>query len=516
MKLCKSPLISANFLPLLLGLILRSVNFDSPILGVHSWRQADTAAMARHFFLNNTSILMPQIDWAGNTSGYVESEFPLYPYLVGQLYKFFGLNEWLGRSFSVACSVITILLVMRIGRILLDPTSAWWGGLFFALMPLGVYYGRTFQAESLMLLLAALSIERMLIWKLYQRNSALFLSWLTLCLASLMKVLPLIWLGLPLLFLYFQNQPLKESLNNISFGERFRQTIRSPHLYIYTSLLIAFCILWYWHAYQLGQNSGLTFGFWGSSSDRSSLRLILSLGSWLNLLLRISLRNLALIGVPLLLIGVWNFHKKKDIGLYFMLIGLLGMFLCTLIASRSSFVHEYYQLPIQLFACPLMGRGWVLLVGSRYGNFSSKSFRISILAFILIISLIILNFDYWAVERRQTQVWMPLVERIRKEVPLSERIVSVTGSDPTLLNLARRQGWLTKADNIDQSKLKLWADLGATYIVGSFDWEETYRQLPKGKIRENLKENLCINKQLSKCIDISNGTYLLPLQDLIK
>ena len=69
----------SNWLPVLIGLFLRSINLQSPIVGVHSWRQADTAAMARHFAIEGTPIWLPQIDWAGAGKGYVECEFPLFP-----------------------------------------------------------------------------------------------------------------------------------------------------------------------------------------------------------------------------------------------------------------------------------------------------------------------------------------------------------------------------------------------------------------------------------------------------
>ena len=48
-----------------------------------------------------------------------------------------------------------IVLIIRIGTRIFDQASGWWGGVFFALLPLNVYYGRTFQAESLLLFLAA-------------------------------------------------------------------------------------------------------------------------------------------------------------------------------------------------------------------------------------------------------------------------------------------------------------------------------------------------------------------------
>ena len=82
------------FLPVLVGLFLRLINIHSPIVGVHSWRQADTAAIARHFAIQRTPIWLPQVDWGGATKGFVECEFPLFSYLVAQIYKIFGIHEF--------------------------------------------------------------------------------------------------------------------------------------------------------------------------------------------------------------------------------------------------------------------------------------------------------------------------------------------------------------------------------------------------------------------------------------
>ena len=81
------------WLPIAVGVLLRLVQLWMPIVGVHSWRQADTAAMARHFALSDRPIWLPQIDWAGAAEGYVESEFPLFPFLVSRLYQLFGVQE---------------------------------------------------------------------------------------------------------------------------------------------------------------------------------------------------------------------------------------------------------------------------------------------------------------------------------------------------------------------------------------------------------------------------------------
>ena len=43
---------------LLIGAALRLVNLHAPVLGVHSWRQADTAAIARREFFRAVSQLV--------------------------------------------------------------------------------------------------------------------------------------------------------------------------------------------------------------------------------------------------------------------------------------------------------------------------------------------------------------------------------------------------------------------------------------------------------------------------
>ena len=79
---------------LVIGLSLRLVNINASVIGVHSWRQADTASIARNFISNNLIFWQPQVNWAGSTNGFVECEFPLYQYLVANLYKIFGFYQY--------------------------------------------------------------------------------------------------------------------------------------------------------------------------------------------------------------------------------------------------------------------------------------------------------------------------------------------------------------------------------------------------------------------------------------
>ena len=499
--------------PTLIGFLLRIVHLNTPIVGIHSWRQADTAAMARHFALEGTPIWLPQIDWAGASKGYVECEFPIFPYIVGQIYKLFGVHESIGRGLSVLLSIMTILLVIRIGSKIFDPISGWWGGLFFALLPLNIYYGRTFQAESLLLFLAAISIDQLFVWKKRSSISALFISWVAFCIACLIKLLPFIWLGLPLLVIQVY---YKDQLYLSSFKDLFRlvvKTIKSPVVWIYALSTIAVVLIWFVYSYHLGQQSGHSFFIWGKETDRVSLDMLINAEVWLNLFLRILVRNCAIFGIFFVFLCVWKCGYGS--GIKVLNSGLLGIFICTALSMRSSSVHEYYQLPLQLFLCPMMGRGWNFLSVSIGAKRISKYLLASLLSMLTFVSITVLSIDYWQVEINQEKIWMPLANVVRSEVNLQDRIVTVTGLDPTLLNLSRRQGWLSATNNVNQANVRYWLSEGGKYILGSLNWQESYIPMNRNDSGSILNYLSC-TEDFILCPHPPNYIYLIPLNSLIE
>ena len=492
------------WLPIGLGTLLRLVQIWMPVLGIHSWRQADTAAMARHFSQAGTPIWLPQIDWSGASAGFVESEFPIYPFLVSRLYNLMGVQEWLGRGLSVLCSGLTIWLVMRLGRRWFSPQAGWWAGLAFAIAPLGVYFGRAFQAEALLLLCAAGALESLSLWREQRLPWALALSWLCFTTAGLIKVIPLLWLGLPLLMVQLSTNPQNHATPWQTLLSRLMRLLRHPGFWFYISTSLGAIAGWYWHAHQLGQASGLSFGFWGSGADRSSLSLLLDLNGWINLLMRIGLRLLALVGVPFLLLGLRASWRSG--GGQIAISGLLGVLLCTIATMRSSTIHEYYQLPLLLFSSPLIGLGW-----QTWKEHRPRWQRRLLLSLALVVSLTVLSLDYWAVEHRQRQAWMPLALTIRRDLPIDARIVSVTSTDPTLLNLARRQGWLISSKQLTPERIQRWKKAGASHLAGSFVWDKTYRPMPEQRQRI-LRE--MVDASPGAWVDPRSQTYLIPIDEL--
>src|SRR5262245_55842163 len=99
-----------------LGVAARCTHLTHPLLGHHCYRQYETAAIARNFAEGDMNLLLPQIDWGGETPGYVESEFPAYSYLVACLYRLFGPHESLARGVNVALYALSALLLFRLTR----------------------------------------------------------------------------------------------------------------------------------------------------------------------------------------------------------------------------------------------------------------------------------------------------------------------------------------------------------------------------------------------------------------
>ncbi|WP_216905042.1 glycosyltransferase family 39 protein [Synechococcus sp. CCY 9618] len=468
--------------PLLIGAALRLVQIQAPVLGIHSWRQADTAAMARNFAEQGMRFWLPQIDWGGTGSGVVEAEFPLYPYGVALLYRLFGVHEWLARGLSLACSLLTILLLIRIGRRLVGERAGWWGGLFYAVLPIPVFYGRTVQPEALLMLLAALALERFLVWLQGNRRRDLLVSWLAFSGACLVKVLPFLWLGAPLLWLLVEQR----------WQGRWALALRRPGPWLYALGAVGLTSLWYWHARQLGESSGLSFGFWGGEANRYSWADLLGFAYWGELGLRVAVRNLAVLGVPLLILGLLPPRPggpapPQPLGRVLPL-GLGGVILAGALAPETTAVHEYYQLPLMLFACPLMGQGWLRL---RQGPGGWRRRAWALLVVMVLVSLSILGIDYWSKERTAGSAAWELARRIQAETPAQARVVVASGSDPTVLYLADRKGWLVSPDGLSKHGVDHWRRRGADAVAGSYAVIESFQPFPDGPRKDRLRRWVC-------------------------
>src|SRR3990172_12121445 len=83
---------------LLFGFFARAQTYKAPLFDHHSWRQADTAQIARNFLRERFNPAFPQIDQRGaRTDGSVETGFELYAFLLASIARITGFHVEIGR-----------------------------------------------------------------------------------------------------------------------------------------------------------------------------------------------------------------------------------------------------------------------------------------------------------------------------------------------------------------------------------------------------------------------------------
>lgn len=129
-----------------------------------SWRECDLGSISRNYVLEGMNIFYPRIDWRGQTEGFAEMEFPLYPWLIAVTYKVFGIHDFIGRIWSFLFSLGTLFFFLKLARKYLDETGQIFAFLFFAFNPMLVEFSTAIQPEGLMILAYVASVYFFTSW----------------------------------------------------------------------------------------------------------------------------------------------------------------------------------------------------------------------------------------------------------------------------------------------------------------------------------------------------------------
>lgn len=240
MRLIKSDVIILLII-LSVALSLRLYNINAPLADWHSWRQADTAAVARNYSQNGINLFYPVYDDISNIQsgqynpkGYRFVEFPIYNAVIALLHSTFGLMpiEVYGRLITVFSSLIIIAILYWLTLHEVNRTAAIVASGIYAAFPFFVYYSRVVLPETTALAFSMSSVGAAYMWTHGKGKSAsifLFLSAILASIAILIKP-PAIFYVFPVMYLIFTKY-------------RFRLITRiSP--YIFTTIALTPFILW--------------------------------------------------------------------------------------------------------------------------------------------------------------------------------------------------------------------------------------------------------------------------------
>lgn len=202
---------------LALAVMTRSYNLTAPLSDFHSWRQADTAAVARNFVRDGFNLMQPHYDDLSsiqsglpNPTGLRYVEYPLYNATFALLYKIapvVPVEVW-GRIVTVICSLVVIALVYYFGRSEVGRLAGAVAAFVYAVFPAFVFFSRVVLPETPALMLALLSVFFLHRYMLTKKPSVrtyvlLVLSCVMFALALLVKP-PIIFYGIALAFLFMR------------------------------------------------------------------------------------------------------------------------------------------------------------------------------------------------------------------------------------------------------------------------------------------------------------------------
>ncbi|MCA9371368.1 glycosyltransferase family 39 protein [Candidatus Woesebacteria bacterium] len=136
---------------------LRLYKIDTPLSDLHSWRQADTAAVARNYARNGIDLLKPRYDDLSSIQSGIENpeglryvEFPMYNAIVGAFNRYLPITSITiyGRLVSAVFSLITLACLYYLLLVEKNRVAAFFGSLLFASFPYFVFFSRTVLPET--------------------------------------------------------------------------------------------------------------------------------------------------------------------------------------------------------------------------------------------------------------------------------------------------------------------------------------------------------------------------------
>lgn len=318
---------------LLLAFGLRLYKIDRPLADHHSWRQADTAAVARNFVKEGYDFLKPKIDNISPTSSTIGkllrenkqrlflTEAPIYNSIIFLFYKFFGVRESLARLTTILFSLTSVIFLFLIAKRLVGIRTALLASLFMAVLPYSIFFSTVILPEPIMVSFSLVGIYFMLRFVKDESLFNLILASIFISLAVLVKIFA-VFLGLPILYLFFK---------------KYRWAFFKSYQFYLFGLIVLLPII-FWRLWISQFPEGIPGTEWLFNSNQ--IRFRPAFFYWL-VSERIDKLILTAPIFAFFVIGLVLRPKKEGLFLYFWLSAILIYFT---IFATGNVTHDYYQL----------------------------------------------------------------------------------------------------------------------------------------------------------------------------
>jgi len=438
---------------LLAGFGVRLYRINAPLADWHSWRQADTAAVARNFIKRGYTLLKPRFDDLShlpsgkeNPEGYRFVEFPIYNLVhalffqaVSQIKDGWLSFEAAGRLVSIFSSLGAALFLYLIVKEVLGEALAVSAMFFFLFLPYNIYYSRTILPESTMIMFSLASI-----YLLIKRKPVL--SSILASLAILVKPFSLFLIAPSLAVVFGRDLIDREK----------RQPARNRVL-IYS--IISLTPFFLWRLWMRRFPEGVPGSNWLFNVGDIRLR-----PAWWRWLFEERLAKLILGSWGLIPFGLGLIAKagRKKEALFFSWLG--GILAYLVIFAGGNVRHDYYQVIAIPAIAVFLARGLLFLLKPPKRSFSP------FFSFILGVTAVLFMFGFsWYQVKEYYKINHPEIiaagRAADRLLPPEAKVIAPYNGDTAFLYQTNRQGWPMMTYHLEKM-----VQLGAThYLSVNFD-----------------------------------------------
>lgn len=426
---------------LLLTFILRLYKIDNPIADWHSWRQADTASVARIYFDEGINLLYPRYYDISTTQskifnphGYRFVEFPIYNALVAILTKtgYFTLEIW-GRLVSICSALVSLIFIYLLGKKYINYWGALLASFFYAVLPFNIYFTRVILPEPIATCFGLIGLWFGSEYLDKENNKLLLISTIFFALAILTKPFTIFY-AVPLAYLAFKKY---------AAGVILQKKLLVAAILSVLPFLI-------WRIWISHFPEGIPLWKWVFNED--SIRFKPSFFNWI-FGERLGILILGVWGTVPFAFGVLAYRKSKAFIHYF----FLGMIAYFFIVATANVKHDYYQ----TIAVPSIS---LMLAYGAVTMWNLNGFRKQLTRALIFISILLMLLISAIKVREFYKINRPgILEaglQVDKITPKDALVIAPYNGDTAFLYQTKRKGWPVVDRPIEEL-----VDKGATYFV---------------------------------------------------
>lgn len=359
---------------------VRLYKINRPIADWHSWRQADTAAVARNFIKEGFNPFVPTYDdmsmqsnGLDNPKRYRFVEFPIYNSLIAAVWTITGINVTYARLVTVIISLASTVTLYFLVKKFSGTTVAMLSAFFFATIPYNIFYSSTILPAPLMVFAILAMYLSFANW-MEKEKSFLWASISIIFANVAILVWPIaLFFTLPIIYLAFQKYGFS--------------AFRKVSLWLFAAASLAPFIAW--RLWMTKFPEGIPS--WQFLINEGNIRFKGAFFRWL-IGERIGTLILTVGGFALFILGLVKKPETKEKYFYYAWLGSIALYFS--VFASGNVRHDYYQIPIVPALAVFMAIGVKFLVEKPLDYFNKY---VGILTAVALI-LIMYAFGYYQVQ----------------------------------------------------------------------------------------------------------------------